>query len=140
MKPVVLLSFALLAGCGDDVTVVGGSNAGGAPPGNGCSADPFACAAGTTCWVLSDQKSFDCLPEGPGAIDQACVNTAGQATCAEGLTCLQLQGASSGFCTPYCDEEHTCASGAACATILLAGSTYGACEPSMGGGGSGGAG
>jgi hypothetical protein len=139
MKHVVLLSFVLIAGCGDDVTVVGGSDAGGAPPGNGCTADPFACAAGTTCWVLSDQTSFDCLPAGSGAVDQACVNTAGQATCAEGLTCLQLQGASSGFCTPYCDESHACESGADCQSITLAGSTYGACEP-PGTGGAGGAG
>lgn len=134
----VLLSLPLFA-CGDDVTVVGGSDAGGAPPTDGCTADPFACEAGTTCWVLADQKSFDCLPSGPGVADEECVNTAGQATCADGLTCLQLAGAMTGVCAPYCDDAHACVSGAECKTISLAGSLYGACEP-PGAGGAGGAG
>ena len=138
MKHAALLSLFLLAACGDDTTVVGGSDAGGAPPTNGCTADPFACESGTTCWVLSDQTSFDCLPAGAGQADQACVNTAGQATCGEGMTCLQLEGATSGFCTPYCDEDNECVSGAACKSITLAGSTYRACEPG-GAGGAGGA-
>lgn len=140
MKQLFFLALLVppLFACGDDVTVVGGADAGGAPPADGCTADPFACAAATTCWVLADQKSFDCLPVGQGQADQACVNTAGQATCGEGLTCLQLQGASSGICTPYCDEAHTCESGAECKLITLAGSTYGACEPGGGAGGAGG--
>ncbi len=142
MKHLLLLGFLLppLFACGDDVVIDGGSNAGGGPPADGCTSDPFACAAATTCWVLADQKSFDCLPVGPGAADQPCVNTAGQATCGEGLTCLQLQGASDGLCTPYCDEAHACESGAECKLISLAGSTYGACEPASGTGGAGGGG
>lgn len=139
MRHLFLLGLAVtpLFACGDSVTVVGGSDPGGAPPADGCTADPFACAAGTTCWVLADQKSFDCLTEGPGAADQACVNTAGQATCGEGMTCLQLEAASSGICTPYCNEAHACASGAACISITLAGSTYQACEPPAAGGAGG---
>jgi len=140
-----------LCGCGDDVSVVGGGGQGGSPPTDGCTADPFACVAGTTCWVLSNQSSFDCLPSGAGVADEACVNTAGQATCGDGLVCLQLEGAMSGFCTPYCTPANPCVSEAVCLTITLAGSTFQACEPqgqggasqggaSQGGAGQGGAG
>jgi hypothetical protein len=140
MKLALLLGLLVpVLACGDDDTGVGGGPSGGAPA-NGCTADPFACAAGTTCWVLSDQKSFDCLPVGPGASAEECVNTAGQATCGEGLTCLQLAAATEGVCTPYCDQDHPCESGVACAQISLAGSIYGACEPPAEGGAGGGGG
>ncbi len=140
-----------MVACGDDSAsggagggAAGGAGAGGGASPSGCTADPFACPAGQTCWIDENQMTFSCLNSGPGDPGDSCVNIAGQPTCGDGHACLQLAGASNGVCTPYCDPEdpaHACPDNAECLSVELAGALFRVCEPAgMGGGGMGGGG
>ena len=88
-----------------------------------CNENPWECPAGQTCWSTST-GAFECLNSGAGAAGGSCQNTAGIATCGDGLVCLQTS-ASGGTCAQYCDNtdpSHGCSGGLSCQTAeLLAG-------------------
>ncbi len=140
-----VISMGVLASvaCGDS----SGTGAGGAGQGGGvsdCIADPFSCPSGQTCWIDTDQTHFHCLNSGAGVAGDTCKNFVGQPSCEDGLTCLQLQGAESGVCTPFCDPTdtaHGCSDGESCILVTLGDAEYHACQPQtgQGGGGTGGA-
>lgn len=133
-----LLVVGALAACGDSGSSGGGGSGGSAPA--DCAADPFACEAGTTCWIAADQTSFACLLSGPNAEGEACKNFYGEPTCQDGLVCLQLAGASEGVCARYCDlmdPNRGCPADSQCSGVQLADTVFHACAPQGGTGGAG---
>lgn len=105
------LVLALACGCG------GTEPAELTDPGPGCTEDPLACPAGTTCWPVDISGRFDCLPapqsQQHGA---ACKIELDRADCAAGLFCYPT-APSSGVCSPFCSG--TCADGAACNDVSV---------------------
>jgi hypothetical protein len=87
-----------------------------------CNAQPYTCAAGTTCWPTDQAANFSCLKSGPGKAGDACVNTVASATCGDGLMCFQ-QTSTSGACVPYCDSSHPCPNAQACSTANILGTS-----------------
>jgi hypothetical protein len=104
------------------------------PAATPCNENPWSCPAGQTCWP-KDLTAFQCLNSGTAKKGEACTNTLGAPSCADGMACLQLSGSSTGFCTPFCDPTnaaHACATGESCYTITLTGASSGpfhACVP-----------
>jgi hypothetical protein len=75
---------------------------------------------GTTCWAQDTSPTFACLKSGTGQYGDACQNLIGQATCGDGLMCLQTTNAG-GKCVHYCEltgTAHACQSGV-CETAVL---------------------
>jgi hypothetical protein len=92
-----------------------------APTTQPCNENPWECPAGQTCWPTAS-GSFECLNSGPGKAGSPCLDSAGVATCGDGLACLATD-ATNGSCTPYCDNtnpNHACPAGLVCDTIQLA--------------------
>lgn len=89
---------------------------------NGCSSNPFQCAAGTVCAAKDTSGVYACLKSGSGTKGSTCQNTPGSTTCGDGLTCLQ-QSAAGGQCLPFCDPNgsHGCESGEQCRGVIVAG-------------------
>jgi hypothetical protein len=85
-----------------------------------CNENPWECPSGQTCWpTLSG--SFECVNSGPGAAGSSCQDSAGVATCGDGLACLATT-ATNGVCTPYCDNTnpaHACPAGLVCDMIQV---------------------
>ncbi len=95
------------------------SSSSSTPP---CNENPWECAPSQTCWPTS-QNTFACLNQGPGKTGSQCQDSPGTPTCGEGLACLQTS-ASTGVCTPYCDNtdpNHACPTGQTCQTAFLLG-------------------
>lgn len=91
----------------------------------GCAANPFSCAAGTTCSAKDGSGVSACLPSGAGTRGSACQNTPGVATCGDTLLCLQ-QSAAGGRCTAYCEAGSTargCQPGEQCRAAAIQGTT-----------------
>jgi hypothetical protein len=80
-----------------------------------CPADPSQCPAGTTCWLADSMSTLKCLPSNPGGgFGVSCMESIGQATCADGLVCDQLSAAN-GACTYYCGGAgRACPTGYTC--------------------------
>jgi hypothetical protein len=141
-----LAFFSMLLACGDDTSGTGGAGGNGGGSGTeSCVSDPFSCPDGQTCWIGADQETFECLNSGQGQIGDECQNFVGQPTCTDDLVCLQLQGSTTGTCTPYCDPEdpaHGCPDDAPCVMVQLGDDIFRACQPpeGEGGGGAGGGG
>lgn len=77
-------------------------------PGPGCTGDPGACAAGTTCWPVDTSGKFDCLPAPMEQVaGSACAIDLGVADCAPGLFCYPTAPAS-GVCSPFCTSWDDC--------------------------------
>lgn len=90
-----------------------------------CNENPWECGAGQTCWPKDAVPTFACLNSGGGKKGDACSNTPGNATCGDGLACLQTTSAG-GTCVTYCDSTntaHACASGEACTTAIVGGAS-----------------
>ena len=90
-----------------------------------CSADPFACPAGQTCWLTDTAGNYACQTSGSGAAGAACANSPSMPSCADGLDCFQTSP-TVGFCVAYCDPAnpaHGCPSGATCATSQVVGTS-----------------
>jgi hypothetical protein len=107
---------SLLAACSSTT-----SNAGA----GGCGSNPFACPAGQTCSVKDAAGTFACLPSGSGKSGDACLNTAGVATCGDTLVCLQVVQ-SGGNCTHYCEagsSAHGCNPGEQCRAAEIQGTS-----------------
>lgn len=135
---VIALALAALAACGssdDD----GGSSA-------SCTADPWSCGAGKTCWPADVQGTFACLPAAATPKGGNCTTIAGQATCGEAMFCFPSQsGSTTGTCMPFCSTAQACAGGEPCVQVQIqapAKPIVNVCMPQQGlpDGGAGGAG
>jgi hypothetical protein len=146
------------AGCSSDESSSdesssAGSGGGTASTGSGdtgCSANPFVCPAGQTCWPSGPNVkdvTLECLNSGPGQAGDECANTLNQPSCADGLACFAVAGYPV-VCTPFCDPKdpaHACPDGGLCVQLTLQGTdaSYNVCQPApstsgAGGGGTGG--
>jgi hypothetical protein len=87
-------------------------------PGPGCTADPGACPAGTTCWPVDVSGKFDCL-SAPAAqsAGSPCAIDLGIADCASGLFCYPTAPAS-GVCSPFCTSWDDCG-GSPCNDVFV---------------------
>lgn len=150
----VLAAMVGAAGCGSNEP--GGAGGGGGAPA-GCNADPWGCAAGQTCAIANQGKSFACLNSGAGKVGASCQSIIDQPQCGDGLLCFQVPGAAAGVCSPFCDPSdpaHACPDSAACVSVQFpavgvtqickiegaggAGGAGGAASTATGAGGSGG--
>jgi hypothetical protein len=85
-----------------------------------CNDDPWQCPAGKVCWPTST-TTFACLISAAAGAGEACLDTVGMPTCADGLACLAT-ATSPGACTPYCDTKeasHGCPGGQTCTTAEI---------------------
>lgn len=106
------LGWLVLAGCSDE------PKADPEDPGPGCTTDPSACPAGTTCWPVDITGRYDCLSAPPAQTPGSpCTIELGQADCAEGSFCYPT-AATSGICSPFCASSADCG-GAACNVIWV---------------------
>jgi hypothetical protein len=90
-----------------------------------CNEDPFACAAGTTCWAADTAGNFSCLKSGAAKKGDSCLNTVANPTCGDRLACLQLNTAG-GTCLAYCDPSRPgegCSQGEQCELAALQGTS-----------------
>ena len=90
--------------------------------------------ASQTCWFANvDGSELDCIASGAGKVGDACRNTAGEATCSDGLMCLELEAGGPGVCSAYCDLEgakHGCPAGSTCTeTATSSGLTFAVGHP-----------
>jgi hypothetical protein len=106
--------LAALAACAS-------SSDNGQPQGPTCDQNPAQCPAGQTCWPNANASALTCIPSGAGRIGDACQNTEEQATCSDGLFCLQsTDPGSTGTCTPFCDPtKPACPGGGTCRQAQL---------------------
>ena len=131
-RSALLLAGLLFGGAGLAASFGGCTSSSGGSGGSACNLDPFQCATGTTCAVnactcptssctlQNCTPTFGCVPSlSEGVEGTSCNNELGKATCADGLTCIQEKGVNMGVgqCTPYCDLQHPCPGGLACAPV-----------------------
>jgi hypothetical protein len=119
------------------------SDSGGASTPPQCTADPWQCPAGQTCWA-DTQGLFKCMASGSAKEGEACKSQIGAAPCSDDLACLQLDYQHPGVCVSYCDGSHPCPEGSTCRLVAFQGTNATAqmCAPNStgsGGGGGGGA-
>lgn len=109
---IALLALAAGVGCSDE------KNETIEDPGPGCTSDPLACPAGTTCWPVDISGRYDCL-SAPAAqtAGSACEIDLGHADCAPGLFCFPTASAS-GVCSPFCSSADDCG-GAVCTAMRI---------------------
>lgn len=121
---VLWVSVIGLVACGSD------DEEGSGPPPAPCNERGGECPTGQVCWPNASLNGFACLNAAVGVEEGAsCVNTAGSATCGEGLACVMLMGQSSGSCMAYCDPAIAgkgCAAGQTCTQFVIpdVGSAY----------------
>ncbi len=121
MRPFKLIATLFAAGC---AVAACSSSSSSSSADDVCPANLFGCPAGQSCWAKDNTFAFACIPSGTGTKGSTCQSTVGVAACGEGLACLQLQGASTGTCVPYCQPGSTgrgCEAGEQCAQALLQG-------------------
>ncbi len=78
-----------------------------------CRAHSDLCGSGSAC----DQSFGICTPTGNQTYGQPCGGTNGN--CQAGLTCLQAQGAPSGWCSQVCSSANPCPSNPAGAQCVV---------------------
>ena len=105
-----------------------GSTTGSNNPAPSCGADPFACAASTTCWPIDRKGAAACLPsKGFKVRGDDCELLLGDTSCPDGMVCataatLRLDGSVvQSFCAAYCDSKRGkgCAGDETCTPLTL---------------------
>ncbi len=100
-----------------------------------CNANPWSCAAGTTCWPATctcakppcDSTTctpqFACLPSLSKQPGEACQDNFGvkAASCGDQQACVAFAdaGTTAGVCSSYCDPSHACPDGFACQSVSV---------------------
>ena len=122
MRTLGLLLFTLIVG---GASLAACSSTSSNANAGGCGTAPFTCPAGQTCSVKDASGTFACLPSGSGKKGDACLNTAGAATCTDNLVCLQVVQ-SGGSCVPYCEPgstTHVCPGAEQCRAAAIQGTS-----------------
>lgn len=91
-------------------------------PTDQCNSNPWMCGSSGVCWPADNQGDYACYDVSDGGVGakwSECHNAIGRPSCGTALACLKVHDLSSGYCVPYCDEAHPCASGEQCKLFRL---------------------
>jgi hypothetical protein len=72
-----------------------------------CNEDPWACEAGTNCWIGSS-GDVGCFDIGTTGLAEPCAPALGASTCAQDMACVQITGEPEGYCRAFCDSTNPC--------------------------------
>ncbi len=116
--------LTMVAACGEDFESKEPDPTCAAPQPT-CESAPWCCPETQTCWIDSTGTALVCHNAGGGQDGEPCQNYFGQAGCAPGLGCYQLDTSVPGRCTPYCSQtnaDHACPGGRPCQQLISQGS------------------